>query len=283
MTVSQLYKETCNSLFPALGESEARSAARLIFEDVRGMSQTDIVLYGHRELEDFTVENIRAVVKKIADGEPVQYAVGLAKFYGMDFKVTPDVLIPRPETEGLVDMIVDLFKGQEDLRILDSGTGSGCIAIALARSLPFAQVDAIDISAKAIDVARLNAQTLKVKVNFKLGDILNLQAEKPVYDIIVSNPPYITESERAQMDSRVYDYEPSTALFVPDDDPIKFYRAIAEYGAKALMPGGMLYFEINQSYGPEIVDCLKSMGYGSAEVYRDYIGRNRYVVAQWPH
>ena len=171
MTVTDLYKKLLSTLTPVLGDSEARSAARVILEDVRGITQTDLVVNGHRTVEPETLKQIEAISDRICAGEPVQYAVGSARFYGMDFKVNPSVLIPRPETEGLVDMIVRDYGQRSDLRVLDCGTGSGCIAIALARNLPFASVDAIDISPDALKVATDNSSRLKVKVNFSCRDI----------------------------------------------------------------------------------------------------------------
>lgn len=280
MTVTDIYKDIINKLTPALGDSEARSAARVILEDVRGVTQTDLVVNGHRTVEPETADRIKTIIDRICKGEPVQYAIGSARFYGLDFKVTPSVLIPRPETEGLVDMIVKDYSAHSDLNVLDCGTGSGCIAIALARNLPFASVDAIDISADALAIAEYNANRLKCKINFSVGDILNMSLPyKPLYDIIVSNPPYIADKERPDMDARVKDYEPSSALFVPDDNPLVFYLAIADYASKALKAGGSLYFEIN----PLFVDDLKAMlticGFTDIEITRDYIGRYRYAKA----
>ena len=215
-------------------------------------------------------------------GEPVQYAVGKARFMGNDFIVTPDVLIPRPETAGLVDMIVDRWGGRSDLDVCDVGTGSGCIAISLARALPFCRVTAIDVSAAAIAVARLNAASLKVNIDFVEADILTAVPPRGLYDIIVSNPPYVTQSESADMDARVLDYEPGAALFVPDDDPLRFYRAIAAYGRAALKSGGMLYFEINQNFPDQTVALLESKGFIDVAARRDFKGNYRYVSAVQP-
>ena len=202
---------------------------------------------------------------------------------GNSYIVTPAVLIPRPETAALVDMITDHAGGRSDLRILDIGTGTGCIAISLARALPFADVDASDISAQALDVARENARNLKTKVTFRQEDILKAEPPAaPCYDIIVSNPPYIAESEKADMDARVLDYEPSTALFVPDDDPLRFYRAIAEYALKALVSDGNLYFEINSNYGPQMKEMLADKGFADIEISRDFRGNIRYASARRP-
>lgn len=280
MTITDIYKVIVNKLKPVLGESEARSAARVLLEDVRGITPTDFVVNGHRTIEPETADHIKDITDRIYGGEPVQYAIGSARFYGMDFKVNPSVLIPRPETEGLVDIIVKDYSAKNDLHVLDCGTGSGCIAIALARNLPFASVDAIDISTDALTVAEYNAHHLKAKVNFSLGDILDLSLpEKARYDIIVSNPPYIADKERADMDARVKDYEPSSALFVPDDDPLLFYRAIAKYASEALKEEGSLYFEINPLFADDLKAMLIACGFTDIEITRDYIGRYRYAKA----
>lgn len=279
-TISETYREIITRLTPYLGESEAKSAARIILEDVRGVTQTDLIVNGHRTVEDATAERIRKITDEIINGEPVQYAVGTARFYGMDFAVSPTVLIPRPETEGLVDMIVKDFERKSDLKILDCGTGSGCIAIALARNLPFSDVDAIDISADALSVAKLNAKKLKAGVNFRLQDILTLNAStESIYDIIVSNPPYIAEEEAVDMDNRVKDYEPAKALFVPDDNPLLFYSAIAKFASRALKNDGALYFEINPRFVEQMKDMLAKQGFNNIDVQRDYIGRYRYMKA----
>ncbi|MDE5567221.1 MAG: peptide chain release factor N(5)-glutamine methyltransferase [Muribaculaceae bacterium] len=279
LTVSELYRELIATLAPSLGEREAKSAARVILEDVRGISPTDIIINGHRTVEDITANRVRRIADAVIDGEPVQYAVGSARFYGMDFLVSPAVLIPRPETEGLVDMIVKDYADRSDLKVLDCGTGSGCIAIALARNLAFADVDAIDISDAAIEVANVNAKVLKTSVKVYKRDIMTLKPDNERYDIIVSNPPYISETEAAEMDKRVKDHEPRTALFVPDDNPLQFYRPIAEYASVALKSGGALYFEINPRFVDEMKSMLAQSGFNNIDTQRDYIGRYRYIKA----
>ena len=279
LTISELYRELIASLVPSLGEREAKSAARIILEDVRGISPTDIIVNGHRTVEDMTADRVRKIAAAVNDGEPVQYAVGSARFYGLDFLVSPAVLIPRPETEGLVDMIVNDYGGTSDLKVLDCGTGSGCIAIALARNLAFADVDAIDISDDAIEVAKVNAKVLKTSVKVYKRDILTLKPDNERYDIVVSNPPYIAETEAAEMDKRVKDHEPRTALFVPDDNPLQFYRLIAGYASVALKSGGALYFEINPRFVDEMKCMLTQSGFNNIDTQRDYIGRYRYIKA----
>lgn len=282
-TLSEYYKGLRSSLAQVLPKGEADSAAAILMEDIGGYTRTTLFADGDREISDFVKGRIDSSVARIVGGEPVQYAVGRALFMGNSYIVTPAVLIPRPETAALVDMITDHADGRSDLRILDIGTGTGCIAISLARALPFADVDASDISAQALDVARENARNLKTKVTFRQEDILNAAPPAtPCYDIIVSNPPYIAESEKADMDARVLDYEPSTALFVPDDDPLRFYRAIAEYALKALVSDGNLYFEINSNYGPQMKEMLADKGFADIEISRDFRGNIRYASARRP-
>lgn len=278
MTVNEYFRQACAELGNALGsEAEGEAAARIVLEDVAGYDRKYLFMYPDRELLDETRQRIQAVVDRIKAGEPVQYAVGRARFMGMDFKVTPDVLIPRPETEGLCDMVVRDADGRSDLRVLDIGTGSGCIAVSLARALPFAQVDAMDVSPAALAVARENAQQLGAKVNFIQDDILTPKAPEAYYDIIVSNPPYVCRSEEADMDERVSDREPALALFVPDDDPLKFYRAICRYASRGLKPGGRLYFEINSRFPEEMRRLMEDEGFTDVDVTRDYKGNYRFA------
>ena len=278
MTVNEYFRQACAELGTALGsEAEGEAAARIVLEDVAGYDRKYLFMYTDRELLDETRQRIQAVVDSIKAGEPVQYAVGRARFMGMDFKVTPDVLIPRPETEGLCDMVVRDADGRSDLRVLDIGTGSGCIAVSLARALPFAQVDAMDVSPAALAVARENAQQLGAKVNFIQDDILTARAPEAYYDIIVSNPPYVCRSEEADMDARVSDREPALALFVPDDDPLKFYRTICRYASRGLKPGGRLYFEINSRFPEEMRRLMENEGFTDVDVTRDYKGNYRFA------
>lgn len=281
-TVDSLYRGIIAEMTPSVGGDEARSAADIIFEDVLGYDKVKRVTSGDRTLEDFTVAHVDDIVRRFVGGEPLQYLIGRARFYGLDFKVTPAVLIPRPETAGLVDEIVADADDRSDLRVLDCGTGSGCIAIALARNLRFPTVDAIDISDDALAVARENAADMGVNVNFMHADMLAMKAPSaPVYDIIVSNPPYICDKERGDMDSRVLDYEPAKALFVPDDDPLRFYRAVAAYAVKALKPSGRLYFEINPLYVSQLRAMLGGAGFDDVTITRDYKGNYRFCAASF--
>lgn len=261
------------------GEREARWIVRALLEDVMGWSSTDLILRDDYEFLPHTYDKLIGMATRVAGGEPVQYVTGRAPFYGMTFHVTPDVLIPRPETAELVDIIVKENSGRQDLQVLDCGTGSGCIAIALARNLPFSQVTAIDNSTAALEVARANARDLRVKIDFREQDILALPGSltQATYDIIVSNPPYIADSERSSMSDNVLLYEPPAALFVPDDDPLRFYRAIAQYAARSLKPGGKLYFEINPLYARDFTGLLHD--FAGVTTLRDTQGHYRFISA----
>lgn len=254
---------------------------RDIFDAVKGYSPVDIVLHGDEMLSDFVQSEVGKIVDRLLDDEPLQYILGYAHFCGHRFGVNRATLIPRPETQELVDKIVR-ENNRSDLRVLDVGTGSGCIAISLARALRFPIVDAIDISSEALDVARMNARDLKVKVNFIQDDALSMSAESGTYDIIVSNPPYIIESEKREMERNVLDYEPSKALFVPDSDPLRFYRAIAVYASEALAGGGMLYFEINPLFVDEMTRLLENNSFENVDIIKDMQGRDRFATARKP-
>lgn len=281
MTLEECNKLLTSKLAAALDAGEARSTVRLLLEDVAFASPVDVMCHGERPLEPETVDLLLSMADRIAAGEPPQYVVGRARFCGVYLQVTPATLIPRPETEGLVDIITDRHRGSRDLRVLDIGTGSGCIAIALSRALPFARVDACDISAEALEVARGNARGLRAAVDFFRCDILREPLpDSPLYDVIVSNPPYIARSEAADMEQRVLRYEPHTALFVDDADPLLFYRAIARYARAALRPEGSLYFEINPLFATQLEQMLHAEGFARVDVQRDYCGRQRFAIAQ---
>ena len=250
---------------------------RVICEDVFNYDPVDVALRQESELPEFAQDKVADIIARLRRHEPLQYIVGSARFHGHKFKVTPAVLIPRPETEQLVDIIVE-ENTASDLRVLDMGTGSGCIAISLARALKFAQVEALDVSRDALAVARENAATLKAKVRFFESDMLSPQPLAR-YDIIVSNPPYICWSEREAMDRNVKDYEPGQALFVPDSDPLLFYKAIAPYAAQSLERGGRLYLEINQRFGNEVKRLLEDNGFDEVRIIEDSFGKVRFAAA----
>lgn len=282
ITLAQIIDDVMNRLTPLYGQREAKWMVRIIMENIKGYSPVDVVLHRDDVQSGYIITKINSVVSRLLENEPIQYVFGKARFYGNNFKVTPATLIPRPETEELVALI-DKENRETDLWVLDVGTGSGCIAITLARVLRFPIIDAIDISEDALSVAKENAQSLRVKVNFRKEDALTL--EKPVipmYDIIVSNPPYIADKERADMSQNVLQYEPYLALFVPDEDPLRFYRAIGDFGIKALKSGGRLYFEINPLYVNDMRVMLETMGYVNIRVVRDLPGKDRILVAVNP-
>jgi release factor glutamine methyltransferase len=213
--------------------------------------------------------------------EPIQYIIGEARFLGRTFRVTPDVLIPRPETEELVEWILEEIS--PTARILDIGTGSGCIAVSLSKELPDATVEAWDVSDAALNVARGNSERLQAEVRFTRCDILgNIPKPESRYDFIVSNPPYVTESEKPAMEPNVLQWEPAVALFVPDADPLLFYRRMAVAGHGLLRPGGRLCFEINRSFGSQTVEMLYGEGYRNIILRKDISHNDRFILAQIP-
>lgn len=277
-TIEQSVRKIRSVLRPMYPDGEVEGFIRIIFRHVLHYEPVDILLRKDTVLPDFIVDKINKVVSELQERRPIQYVFNEARFHGHDFYVDESVLIPRPETEELVDMIVDENRSS-DLSVLDAGTGSGCIAVSLALALKFAEITAIDISGAAIGVARMNAERLKAKVGFLCQDMLDMPAVSGKYDIIVSNPPYVAEGEKKEMDGNVLDYEPGAALFVPDDDPLRFYRALSVYGKSALKYGGRLYFEINSRFPDEMKALLEGDGYENVELRRDMQGLWRFVRA----
>lgn len=279
MTYSELAADTRARLQTHYPIGEANAMTRIIFERLKGYTPADLVLKGAQEAGEYITGKADDIVKRLLADEPIQYIFGIADFYGMEFKVTPDVLIPRPETAELVDIIVSDWKNKPDLEIADLCTGSGCIACALARNLPFSAVTAIDISAPAIAVAKENATALKTKINFIKEDVLALAPVAGKFDIIVSNPPYITEKEKAAMEPNVLEHEPALALFVPDNEPLRFYKPITIFASKSLKQGGILYFEINPEYASDIQKFISGYDFSEIEVIRDSAARKRFIKA----
>ena len=265
------YEELWKPLTKLYDAREAKAIARLVMEDRFGLTMAD-VLCG--KTGDDAV--LRHIQQRLLQGEPVQYVLGVAEFGGRQFRVAPGVLIPRPETLGLCQWVEE----ERGTTILDIGTGSGCIACTLAAELPEAQVTAWDISEAALSVARENAKRTNVHVSFEQVDALNIPLTPDKWDIIISNPPYVCEQERAAMERHVLDYEPSLALFVPDDDPLLFYWAIADYARQSLTAGGSLFFEINPLYAEQLKSLLSAMSYHHIEVRDDQYGKPRMIKAQ---
>ncbi len=257
---------------------ELTTIIRTICCDMLGISSTSYYLKEEVTLTTEQETQLQGIIDRLLQGEPLQYIEGRAPFCGMEFAVNPSVLIPRPETAELVDWIASNHATQQP-RILDLGTGSGCIAIALSKRLPQAKVEACDISTEALTVAKENARTNEAPVSFFAHNMLNLDTPLPhSYDILVSNPPYIRQSEAADMSAQVTEWEPPTALFVPDDDALRFYRAIAELGqTEALRPGGHIYVEINQALGKETMALFEAYGYQDVELRKDIYGNERMI------
>ena len=259
-------------------KNEVRIFISLILYDVFNLAVSEIISGKFTNLSNTEKQKISHIVERLENNEPIQYVLGKTEFYGLVFKVNSSVLIPRPETEELVEWIL-LEAKQANSHLLDIGTGSGCIAIALAKHLHNSRVDAWDISEKALEVAFHNATTNDVSVNFSKVDVLKPINVNKCFDVIVSNPPYIAVSEKEKMESNVLDFEPYEALFVPNREPLVFYDRIADIAKDLLNNNGLLYFEINQSKGEEIVELLQSKGFADVELKKDISGNYRMVRA----
>lgn len=257
---------------------EIRVFTTLILKEVSNLSFSDIIACKFKDLSDNEKQNIISIVKRLLNNEPIQYILGKTEFYGLEFKVSPAVLIPRPETEELIEWIL-LETKKINPHILDIGTGSGCIAITLAKKMQYATVDAWDISESALEIARQNAITNNVSVEFSNVDVLKSLSVRKYFDIIVSNPPYIKESEKEKMEKNVLDYEPHEALFVANNDALIFYNRITDIAKENLNENGVLYFEINRANGVEIVQMLKRKGLMNIELKKDISGNNRMIRA----
>lgn len=266
-------------LQPYYTAEEVSALSRIVCCDLLGQAPTDYYLGKDIVLSSKKEQELEDILQRLSRFEPLQYIEGRTLFLGREFWVAPGVLIPRPETEELVELMLKEIPA--DARILDVGTGSGCIAISLAKELPDTLVTAWDVSPEALSVARVNARKLQANVRFVECDVLACQVDEVgLYDVIVSNPPYVTEAEKADMEPNVLQWEPSLALFVPDDDPLRFYRRIAVLGRDMLANGGRLYFEINRAYGREMVEMLRAMGYVGVRVEKDLSQNDRFVIAE---
>ncbi len=291
-----------------IGEGEASAIAFLLLDKVAGIDKVHALMgdgirttdNGPRTTDEgkkMVEEELKEMARRIANGEPAQYVIGEADFYGLTFHVEPGVLIPRPETEELVELIIRTTDngqrttdsglapvriGYAELKVLDIGTGSGCIAISLAKNIDNSEVEAWDVSDDAIRIAKANALRNEANVVIKKVDVLSVEDVQGKYDVIVSNPPYICESEASEMEDNVLSHEPHLALFVPNDDPLLFYRKIALLALKILNPNGQLFFEINREYGQETVSLLRQLGYKDVTLHKDQFDNDRMVHAIKP-
>ncbi|MGY5850452.1 peptide chain release factor N(5)-glutamine methyltransferase [Salegentibacter sp. F14] len=275
MTISELKQSFLAALTKVYPCEEANSFFGLLTQAYLDMSRLQIALQRDKEISESDLAKFKSARQRLLNHEPIQHILGQTEFFGLPFQVNKDVLVPRPETEELVQWILDdLELGGKPTKVLDIGTGSGCIAISLAKNLPGAEIFAMDISSKALDTARMNAQTHKVVIDFRQSDVLKLQTLEQDFDLIVSNPPYVRELEKEHMQLNVLDYEPPAALYVRDDDPLIFYRKIALLAYRNLRPGGKLYFEINQYLGAETERLLEDLGFNT-ELRKDIYGNYR--------
>ena len=266
--------------------NEANALIMILLEHYFNIDRVKIAMEPELRLSESELLTLHFAVKELLKNKPIQYIIGETEFCGLRFMVEDGVLIPRPETEEMVKMIANSVGTRRatsvHCSILDIGTGSGCIAISLAKLLKDSTVTAVDVSEKALEIAKKNAEANDVNVNFILDDILNPKNQELIdnqYDIIVSNPPYVCESEKIEMRANVLDYEPSTALFVPDNDPLIFYRKILEFAQKTLKPAGEIWFEINEKFGEEMKNLCLEKGFKNVEIIKDFRERDRILKA----
>ncbi|MXV15481.1 peptide chain release factor N(5)-glutamine methyltransferase [Hufsiella ginkgonis] len=292
MTLATAERLLTDRLLQIYDPVEAASLAQYALEHVCSLSRPQLLINRDRPLSLMEETSLAQMEDGLLTGKPIQYIIGEAPFYGLTFKVTPAVLIPRPETEELVDWIraelsANRYQlsaaGYQPLTLLDIGTGSGCIAISLKKHLPHADVWANDISFDALEVALYNSVKNKAEVRFLQGDMLSEEIDRKIagrqFSMIVSNPPYIAEAEKDSMHRNVLDFEPHTALFVDDPDPLLFYRRITALAVRLLVPGGLLFFEINEAYGEQVVQLISNAGFASVQLKKDMMGRARMVRA----
>lgn len=286
MNLLQLQKYFQQQLRANYPDSEIESFFFWTLEEILGIQRIDFVLQKNNAVDYQNIDRIKKVIQRLQNEEPIQYIFGSTEFYGLLFNVSTDTLIPRPETEELVEWIIETVKQDEylsslsELRILDIGTGTGCIAITLTKLIPSANTTAVDISKNALTVAESNSALNEVNVHFVISNVLELSKLGNQYDIIVSNPPYVRISEKIEIKNNVLKYEPDTALFVEDDDPLLFYRKIGKLSLESLNPNGYLFFEINQYLGKEMVDLLSDLGYQHIELRKDLFGNDRMTRCQ---
>jgi release factor glutamine methyltransferase len=285
MTIKN-YKDTFKKeLLPIYDEHEIDSFFYIILEKIHNLKRIDLALNPETPMDGIHLKQWKNILADLKIEKPIQYILGETEFCGLRFEVNENTLIPRPETEELVELIVTeeaRDKREEGkVKILDIGTGSGCIAISIAKNIPTAEVFAIDVSEKALATARRNAELNDVNVTFLLKNILETEDLENEFDIIVSNPPYVRNLEKAEIKPNVLEYEPHLALFVEDNDALLFYRKIAQLAMKNLAVNGKLYFEINQYLGRETVELLESLGFNDIELKKDIYGNDRMITANY--
>ncbi|ARS37149.1 peptide chain release factor N(5)-glutamine methyltransferase [Pontibacter actiniarum] len=281
-TIQQLQQHIRDKIKAAYPEPEAGSIAQLVLEHVLQKNRVQLTLAQQEEVRPEQEAQVELVVQRLAQQEPVQYVLGVAHFYGLELLVDQRVLIPRPETEELVDLVLREHRGQAGLRVLDICAGSGCIPLALAANQPNADVYGLEVSEGALQVARSNAAKYGLPVEWLQADIFEpvQRVAAGSLDIITSNPPYVLEEEKEQMRKNVLQYEPHLALFVPNQDPLRYYRRITEVGLQLLKKGGILYFEINERYGKAVQEFMLEAGFAEAQVVQDLFGKDRIVRAK---
>lgn len=273
----QLFQKLLRDFTTEDSRAEKEAIILWLLESKLGLSRT--VIMANKEVK-FDQTFLDQSIHRLNNHEPLQYILEEAEFYGRKFRVVPAVLIPRPETELLVKLVVDHFQGKQKIRLLDIGTGSGCIAISLALELRSSTVFATDISRDALGIAKENAKHLKAKVQFDVHDILNDTISMGQLDAVVSNPPYILESEKTLLQKKVIGFEPAQALFVHDSNPLLFHKAIAEKARQSLKPGGLLLTEINENLGKETAALFRSFGYTDVKIIKDLDGKDRAVIGR---
>jgi len=298
-TIKDVFLSFHQSLQAVYDSRETEAIALLVLEEITGMSRAKIKAFPENDVPAEAIEKLQYILDELKTGKPVQYILGSTGFYGLTFLVNPAVLIPRPETEELVEWVLSGLKSEVESRkplsILDIGTGSGCIAISLKKNLPHAQVSAVDISADALHTAKQNAVINDVDVEFILADILEVgksvstedgllpstfNIQNSTFDIIISNPPYVTLEDKTLMHQNVTGFEPHTALFVPEHDPLIFYNSIADFSLVFIKKNGYLLFEINENFGEKTIALLQKKGYKNVKLRKDMSGRDRMIMAQ---
>jgi release factor glutamine methyltransferase len=280
-TAAKLFEELVGELGELYSQEEAINIMRLVFQEKLGLTRVDMALNNSKELDEKNRKLIFQIAEKLLEGQPVQQLLGSVQFLNCKLRINKNVLIPRPETEELVQWVVNENKNEEELDVVDVGTGSGCIAIALYNNLTDAKVKAIDVSQSALELAQINAIANNAAVDFYNLDILNEDNWKKLksFDIIISNPPYVLESEKGAMHKNVLNYEPHLALFVPEERPLLFYEKIADMALKHLNKGGKLYFEINTAFGKEVKNMLLKRGFKDVVIRKDINDKDRFVKA----